>query len=186
MHGASPLPTRAPTGTGRGRQLPGIEANSQSRPLTVVARSPRKRTSLHSSDDAQRLMAAAAAQRDPKHNAAMLIEQSRSASAVLCANELGVAWPGHAGPDLSSSFLFPVPRADADVTNCNEGSAMIDRDRAKQFGARLLGIFTGSILTKLIDIGYQTGLFEASNLGPATCEELSERAGLRERYVREW
>ncbi len=63
---------------------------------------------------------------------------------------------------------------------------MVDRDLAKQFGARLVGIFTGSILTKLIDIGYQTGLFEASSLGPATSPELSERAGLRERYVREW
>ena len=63
---------------------------------------------------------------------------------------------------------------------------MVDRDQAKQFGAKLVSIFTGSILTKLIDIGYQTGLFEASNLGPATSEELSERAGLRERYVREW
>ena len=63
---------------------------------------------------------------------------------------------------------------------------MVDRDLAKQFGAKLLSIFTGGILTKLIDIGYQTGLFEASKLGPATCEELSERAGLRERYVREW
>jgi len=63
---------------------------------------------------------------------------------------------------------------------------MVDHDQAKQFGAKLLSIFTGSILTKLIDIGYQTGLFEASNDGPATCEELSERAGLRERYVREW
>jgi ubiquinone/menaquinone biosynthesis C-methylase UbiE len=63
---------------------------------------------------------------------------------------------------------------------------MSDRDRAKQFGARILGIYTGGVLTKLIDIGYQTGLFEASRLGPATSEELSARAGLRERYVREW
>lgn len=63
---------------------------------------------------------------------------------------------------------------------------MVDRDQVKQFGAKLVNIFTGSILTKLIDIGYQTGLFEASALGPATSEELSERAGLRERYVREW
>jgi len=57
---------------------------------------------------------------------------------------------------------------------------------AKQFGAKMLGLYTGAILTKLIDIGYQTGLFEASTQGPATSEELSQRAGLRERYVREW
>ena len=57
---------------------------------------------------------------------------------------------------------------------------------AKQFGAKLLQVYTGSMLTKMIDIGYDTGLFEASRAGPATSAELAERAGLKERYVREW
>jgi ubiquinone/menaquinone biosynthesis C-methylase UbiE len=56
----------------------------------------------------------------------------------------------------------------------------------KQFAQKLLGIYTGSVLTQMIDIGYRTGLFEASRQGPATSEVLSERAGLHERYVREW
>ena len=63
---------------------------------------------------------------------------------------------------------------------------MADPDPAKQFSAKMLGIYTGAVLTNLIDIGYQTGLFESSRLGPASSEELSERAGLNERYVREW
>jgi 2-polyprenyl-3-methyl-5-hydroxy-6-metoxy-1,4-benzoquinol methylase len=63
---------------------------------------------------------------------------------------------------------------------------MTNPDQVKQFAGKLLNIYTGGILTKLIDIGYQTGLFEASRGGPATSEELSERAGLQERYVREW
>jgi hypothetical protein len=63
---------------------------------------------------------------------------------------------------------------------------MADPDLAKQFSAKMLGIYTGAVLTKLVDIGYQTGLFESSKLGPASSEELSERAGLKERYVREW
>lgn len=63
---------------------------------------------------------------------------------------------------------------------------MPDPTLAKQFGAKMLGICTGAMLTKLIDIGYQTGLFEASASAPETSEELSERAGLNERYVREW
>ena len=54
------------------------------------------------------------------------------------------------------------------------------------FSAQLLNIFTGALLTKLIDIGYQTGLFEASLAGPASSEGLAERAGQKERYVREW
>jgi len=35
----------------------------------------------------------------------------------------------------------------------------------KQFGGKLLNIYTGGVLTKLIDIGYQLGLFEASKPG---------------------
>jgi hypothetical protein len=63
---------------------------------------------------------------------------------------------------------------------------MVNPDGVKQFGAKLLSIYTGGVLTNLIDIGYQTGLFEASKRGAATSAEMSERAGVRERYVREW
>ena len=54
------------------------------------------------------------------------------------------------------------------------------------FATKMLELFTGAMLTKMIDIGYDTGLFEASRAGPATSEELAKRAGLKERYVREW
>ena len=57
---------------------------------------------------------------------------------------------------------------------------------ARQFAGKLLNIFTGSVLTDLLDIGYQTGLLEAAAQGPGTSQELSQRAGLQERYVREW
>src|SRR5579859_3533716 len=63
---------------------------------------------------------------------------------------------------------------------------MANAEVTKQFGGKLLNIFTGGVLTKLIEVGYQVGLFEASKGRPATSEELSERAGLKERYVREW
>ncbi|MGH8739343.1 MAG: class I SAM-dependent methyltransferase [Burkholderiales bacterium] len=62
----------------------------------------------------------------------------------------------------------------------------MNAEAVKQFGAKLLGLYTGSVLTKLIDIGYEVGLFEASRAGPATSEALAERTGLKERYVREW
>ncbi len=62
----------------------------------------------------------------------------------------------------------------------------IDPDRTKQFAGTLLGIYTGCALTKLIDIGHQTGLFDAGAKGPGTSHEFAERAGLNERYVREW
>jgi len=54
------------------------------------------------------------------------------------------------------------------------------------FAKKVLELYTGAMLTKMIDIGYDTGLFEASRAGPATSEELAKRAGLKERYVREW
>ena len=59
-------------------------------------------------------------------------------------------------------------------------------DAAKQFGGKLLNIYTGAVLTKLIEIGYQVGLFEGSKVGPATTDDLADRLGLKERYVREW
>lgn len=62
----------------------------------------------------------------------------------------------------------------------------MNADAMKRFGERLLGIYTGAVLTKLIEIGYQVGLFEGSRAGPATSEELADRLGLKERYVREW
>ena len=38
---------------------------------------------------------------------------------------------------------------------------MADPQVSKPFAAKMLNIYTGAVLTKLIDIGYQTGLFEA-------------------------
>lgn len=63
---------------------------------------------------------------------------------------------------------------------------MANIDATREFGGKLLQIYTGGMLTNLINIGYRTGLFEAAAAGPATIEELSARAGLQERYVREW
>jgi SAM-dependent methyltransferase len=42
------------------------------------------------------------------------------------------------------------------------------------------------MLSYMIDIGHRTGLFTAAAAGPATSDELAVRAGLTERYVREW
>ncbi|MCB1127208.1 MAG: methyltransferase domain-containing protein [Verrucomicrobiae bacterium] len=63
---------------------------------------------------------------------------------------------------------------------------MVNPEQVQQFAQKMLGIYTGGVLTQMIDIGYQTGLFEALKAGPATSAALSARAGLHERYVREW
>lgn len=62
----------------------------------------------------------------------------------------------------------------------------LDPKQVRQFGGRLFGIITDGLLTLLIDIGEKTGLFESAAVGPATSQELADRAGLNERYVREW
>ena len=61
----------------------------------------------------------------------------------------------------------------------------VDQERVKAAAAGLLGIYTGSILTQLIELGTTTGLLEATVAG-GTSKEISRRAGLQERYVREW
>ncbi|OZM71850.1 methyltransferase type 12 [Amycolatopsis antarctica] len=62
----------------------------------------------------------------------------------------------------------------------------MDDDRRAAFGAHLVSTLTGGALSMLVSVGYRTGLFEAAATGPATSAELADRAGLQERYVREW
>jgi SAM-dependent methyltransferase len=66
------------------------------------------------------------------------------------------------------------------------GPQSIDPQRVQAFASRMLDIYSGGMLSYLVDIGHRTGLFEAAARGPATSAGLAERAGLQERYVREW
>lgn len=55
------------------------------------------------------------------------------------------------------------------------------------FGERLLEILNQGSLGLMISIGHRTGLFDQmAGMEPATAKEIAERAGLHERYVREW
>src|SRR4051812_4003933 len=56
----------------------------------------------------------------------------------------------------------------------------------EEFLGELVSIYAGSMLTYMIDIGHRTALFTSAAQGPATSGELADRAGLTERYVREW
>ena len=49
-----------------------------------------------------------------------------------------------------------------------------------------MSILSGSLLNSMVDIGHHTGLFAAAAQCWATSEQLADRAGLCERYVREW
>lgn len=67
----------------------------------------------------------------------------------------------------------------------NTGPAF-DENKVEQFAGQLFETYTGSVVTLMVDVGHRTGLFEHAATGPATSAELAERAGLQERYVREW
>lgn len=62
----------------------------------------------------------------------------------------------------------------------------MDKEKTSKFRERIGDIYTGAALTLMIDLGFRTGLWEALATGPATSTQLAERAGLNERYVREW
>jgi len=62
----------------------------------------------------------------------------------------------------------------------------LDRARVQEFARKVFGFYTGGVLTLMVELGHRHGLFEAAAQGPATSRELAERAGLDERYVREW
>lgn len=62
----------------------------------------------------------------------------------------------------------------------------LDRQRIQDCARKVFGLYTSGLLTLLIHIGHTTGLLEAVAKGPGTSGEIAARAGLDERYVREW
>jgi SAM-dependent methyltransferase len=62
----------------------------------------------------------------------------------------------------------------------------LDKQRTQEFARKLFGFYTSGVLTLMVDVGHRTGLFEAAAKGPGWSEEIAARAGLDERYVREW
>ncbi len=65
--------------------------------------------------------------------------------------------------------------------------ASFDQSRAEQFSEDLLGTLNRAALALMISVGHRTRLFDVMNgMAPATSTEIARRAGLNERYVREW
>jgi 2-polyprenyl-3-methyl-5-hydroxy-6-metoxy-1,4-benzoquinol methylase len=60
-------------------------------------------------------------------------------------------------------------------------------DKAEAFAGRFLDALNNGALCLMVSIGHRTGLFDLMrDLPPSTSEEIAKRAGLNERYVREW
>ena len=63
----------------------------------------------------------------------------------------------------------------------------LDEAKVKAFTQRMVGHFTGASVALMLEVGRQVGLFEAmAAMPPAGSAAIAERAGLTERYVREW
>src|SRR6266850_7121506 len=62
-----------------------------------------------------------------------------------------------------------------------------DSAKAGAFGERLLTTLNDGALCLMISVGHRTGLLDAMrDAAPATSVEIAAKAGLNERYVREW
>jgi ubiquinone/menaquinone biosynthesis C-methylase UbiE len=62
-----------------------------------------------------------------------------------------------------------------------------DSQKAEAFAGRLLTALNDGALCLMASIGHRTGLFDAMrDQPPQTSNEIASRAGLNERYVREW
>ncbi|HVP27621.1 MAG TPA: class I SAM-dependent methyltransferase [Myxococcota bacterium] len=65
--------------------------------------------------------------------------------------------------------------------------AMLDEAKTAAFMARLVDVLNGGALSLMISIGHRTGLFDVmARLAPSSSDTIAARAGLSERYVREW
>jgi 2-polyprenyl-3-methyl-5-hydroxy-6-metoxy-1,4-benzoquinol methylase len=63
----------------------------------------------------------------------------------------------------------------------------VDDPRAAEFMIRVVNDCSGAMVALLCELGDRLGLFrDLAENGPATSEELAQRVGLNERYVREW
>ena len=62
-----------------------------------------------------------------------------------------------------------------------------DSTKAQAFGGQFLAALNSGALCLMTSIGHRTGLFDAMRaLPPSTSAEIATKAGLNERYVREW
>ena len=68
-----------------------------------------------------------------------------------------------------------------------ESEQVVDATKAEAFASRFLTALNDGALCLMVSVGHRTGLFDVMSQSPATTsEELAARAGLNERYVREW
>ena len=74
------------------------------------------------------------------------------------------------------------------TTSAQHGdTAAFDAARMRAFEEKLVDILNAGALNLMLSVGHRTGLFDAmAGMAPTTSAEIAKKAGLQERYVREW
>ncbi len=63
----------------------------------------------------------------------------------------------------------------------------LDQAKMEAFVGKVLGDTSGMTVTLMAYLGDRLGLFkDLETHGPATCDQLADRAGINDRYAREW
>jgi 2-polyprenyl-3-methyl-5-hydroxy-6-metoxy-1,4-benzoquinol methylase len=101
-------------------------------------------------------------------------------------------WSTGSGGQPENGHAAPVERTHNRYSSANghSGSAATppaaDLGATMEFAGRFMGDLSGAMASVMTLLGARLGLFRALAAGPASSAELAERAGLTERYVREW
>jgi len=70
---------------------------------------------------------------------------------------------------------------------CTQCNIQVNQAQSNQFAAKMMEMLNAGALNLMTSIGYRTGLFDVlAEMDPATSGEIAQKAGLNERYVREW
>ncbi|MSQ33592.1 MAG: class I SAM-dependent methyltransferase [Dehalococcoidia bacterium] len=66
-------------------------------------------------------------------------------------------------------------------------ASRLDQKKKEAFAGQIVGVINGMALGMMTSVGHKTGLFDAmAGLRPSTSAQIAQKAGLNERYVREW
>lgn len=79
------------------------------------------------------------------------------------------------------------PQGDAGRPTQAPGPPGFDKQKAKAFTQLMVRHLEGASVTLMLEVGRRVGLFETmAGMGSASSAEIAAKAGLSERYVREW
>lgn len=63
----------------------------------------------------------------------------------------------------------------------------IDREKVQEIAENVFGLLSGAVMSGMVYLGDRMGLYRAlEDAGPLTSQQLADKTGLHERWIREW